>query len=178
MDLYGVIRDKNQVKMLILVLLKGINRPLDIATISEIMLMDGFVNYFDYTQAVDEMLSSHHIDVLETPAGNLYGPTPLGLDAAALFEKDLPLSIRDKMFESAMDVLTKLRANSELICECTSLTDGYTATVGIKEGDSMLFKVSLYCATEAQAQNICQKFKSAPELAYKGILALLTGIAP
>ncbi len=176
MDTYGAIRDKNQVKMLILVLLKGINRPLDINTISEIMLMDGIVNYFDFTAAIDEMLASSHIDVLETPSGTLYGPTPLGLEAAELFEKNLPLSVRDKVYQSAIDVLTTLRSNSELICSCQSLTDGYTATVGIKEGGSILFKVSLYCATEAQAQNIIKNFKSSPELVYQRVLSQLTGL--
>ena len=69
------LRDKNDIKIFILYLLKNLKYPLDFNTISDIVVQDEFVNYFDFAECFAELLDSgtieqirvqlfHHIDAV------------------------------------------------------------------------------------------------------------------
>ena len=68
------LRDKNDIKIFILYLLKNLKYPLDFNTISDIVVQDEFVNYFDFAECFAELLDSGTIeqirvgDVVETEA--------------------------------------------------------------------------------------------------------------
>ena len=48
--------DKFEIKIFILYLLKNIKEPLEFSTINDIVVQDGFVNYFDFAICFAELL--------------------------------------------------------------------------------------------------------------------------
>ena len=51
-------KDKQEVKTFILYLLVQIDRPIDMATLNDIVMQDDFVNQFDFMDAFFELCSS------------------------------------------------------------------------------------------------------------------------
>ena len=56
--------DKFEIKIFILYLLKNIKEPLEFSTINDIVVQDGFVNYFDFAICFAELLESNQITEL------------------------------------------------------------------------------------------------------------------
>jgi len=59
-------RDKNDIKIFILYLLRHIGYPLDFVSINDIVVQDGYVGYFDFVECFAELLETGNI--LEIPA--------------------------------------------------------------------------------------------------------------
>ena len=58
------LKEKNDIKIFILYLLKNLNYPLDFNTISDIVVQDEFVNYFDFAECFAELLDIGNIEQL------------------------------------------------------------------------------------------------------------------
>ena len=56
------LKEKNDIKIFILYLLKNLNYPLDFNTISDIVVQDEFVNYFDFAECFAELLDIGNIE--------------------------------------------------------------------------------------------------------------------
>ena len=54
--MHSQLRDKNDIKIFILYLLRHIGYPLDFVSINDIVVQDGYVGYFDFAECFAEML--------------------------------------------------------------------------------------------------------------------------
>ena len=102
------LRDKNDIKIFILHLLRHISYPLDFVSINDIVVQDGFVGYFDFVECFAELLETGN--VLELPVGEvgeeLYEITPQGAIVAETLDSRILPSIREKSLKSAMRFLS------------------------------------------------------------------------
>ena len=57
----GFIHDKLDIKLLILYLLSRTAAPIDFATLTDLSMCDPGVDYFDFAEAVGELVQSSHI---------------------------------------------------------------------------------------------------------------------
>ena len=168
----GGLRDKTEVKILICYLLSNVDMPLSFENINEIMQRDGLVNYFEFTQAMHELLMSGHIDLLDD---ELYKITPHGRKNGQLLYRSLPLSVKEKAIKAAIRIMSKIKRDAENICEIVETNAGFKATCRIMDRDDELMSVSVLLADRMQAESIKNQFMRDPEIIYKGMLALLTG---
>lgn len=172
----GGLRDKNEVKILICYLLKAVNKPLSFDHLNEILQRDGLVNYFEFAQAVKELLETGHIDLVENPDGPLYKVTKLGAGTAGLFERSLPFSVREKAVRTAVRLLAQLKREAENRVTITEEpSGGFRVACEILDNNDALMTVSLLVPAKEQAQAVKNEFLKDPETVYKGMLALLTG---
>ena len=58
---YGFIRDKLEIKILILFVLSRLTEPVDFETLTDLCLCDDAISYFDYSDCVNELIATDHI---------------------------------------------------------------------------------------------------------------------
>jgi hypothetical protein len=170
------IKDTNDIKILICYLLKNIDNPLSFENISEILLQDELVNYFEIVKAVDDLLASGHIDLVMQHEQKCYKSTKLGAGTAELFERRLPFSVKEKSVKAAINLLAKIKRESENSVEITENTaSGLNVCCKILDMNDALLSINLFVPDKLQAEMVKKHFLANPELVYKGVLSLLTG---
>jgi hypothetical protein len=172
----GGLTDADEIKILICYLLKSIARPLSFDNLNMILQHDGLCNYFEFAGALRELLISGHVDLIKQDREELYKTTPLGKETAAMFERRLPASIREKAVNTAIRLLAQIKRESENRIEIAeNPSGGFYVTCSVLDRDEALMTVKLLVGDRAQAQAAGRRFQQNPEIVYKGMLALMTG---
>lgn len=187
------LRDKNDIKIFILYLLKNLKYPLDFNTISDIVVQDEFVNYFDFAECFAELLDSGTIeqirvgDVVETEAAigsngrpekksELYRITENGIDVVEQLHSNLLNMIKDKSLKSAMRLLSFKSRGSEVKCGGTPREDGrWDLSCEVIENRSTLMEIRMVVDSKQQLDRMMANFGERPEVIYRGMVSLLTG---
>ncbi len=182
------LKDKNDIKIFILYLMKNLNFPLDFNTLGDIVAQDEFVTYFDFAECFSELLDSGTIEEIEvdqpvvmTSAGRnkpaeLYRITSGGVQVVEQLQSNLLNMIREKSLKSAMRLLSFKRRGTEVRCEPRERADGrYDLRCSIVEGDVSLMELSLVVDTKYQLDKMIYYFNERPEVVYRGVFSLLTG---
>lgn len=171
----GGLKDKNDVKILILFLLKNINYPLTITNISDILIRYGQANYFDITDGLEELVSNFFAEKIENEDGvTHYHPTGQGIKFAEELYSLLPSSVREKTMRSALKTLSNIKRESQIITDLQKTDYGYLVNCQIKDEELDIFKFSLYVPNDIQAHIVQKNFKNNPEYIYKSLIELLT----
>lgn len=92
MPQFGFIRDKLDVKVLVLYLAARVAAPIDFATLTDLCMCDEGVDYFMFAQAVSELVESEHLQIEE----DFYTITDKGRKNGSVWEESLPFSVRQK----------------------------------------------------------------------------------
>lgn len=172
----GGLKDADDIKILICYLLKSVDRPLSFENLNEILQHDGLCNYFGFASALHELLVSGHIDLVHENGEDLYKTTSLGVATAELFERRLPVSVREKAVNAAVRLLSRIKRESENRVEFTeNSSGGFDVTCSVLDMGDTLMSVKLLVADRAQAESVKRQFQSNPDIVYRGVLALLTG---
>lgn len=172
----GGLRDRNEVKILVCYLLRELHTPLSFDQLNEILQIDGLVNYFELAQSVKELLETGHIDLVKGEGGPYYKATKLGAGTAALFERRLPLTVREKAVRAAVRLLARVRREAENHVTITERPQGdYEVTCRILDNNDALMSISLLVPARDEAQAVKKEFLADPSAVYRGMLALLTG---
>lgn len=171
----GGLKNADEIKILICYLLKSVGKPLSFDNLNEILQRDGLCNYFGFASSLHELLASGHIDLIKDNENESYKVTKLGAETAALFERRLPLSVRDKAVGSAIKLLARIKRESENRVEIEENGSGYCVTCSVLDMNDTLMQVKLFVPDRTQADTIKKHFQERPEVIYKGILALMTG---
>ena len=98
--------DKNDIKIFILYLLKNIERPVDMVTLNDIVVQDGFVNQFDFMDCFYELCETSAVRKFEKDGVELYEITVDGTVAAETMQSNIIQSIRERSLRSAMRLLS------------------------------------------------------------------------
>ncbi len=175
------LRDKNDIKIFILYLLKNLKYPLDFNTISDIVVQDEFVNYFDFAECFGELLDSGNIELepgtgASTNTVELYRITANGILVAEQLQSNLLNMIKEKSLKSAMRLLNFKSRGSDVRCSTRQREDGrYEITCEIIEGGVALLTTTLVVDTKQQLDRMVDNFNDRPEILYRGTVTLLNG---
>ena len=166
-----------EIKIFVCFLLHRVGQPMTFEQMNEVVFQNGVANYFEFAEAVGELVQSGHIRILpQDPAGRkLYAVTDIGVQTAEAFHKDIPLTIREKALSAAQDVLVKSRLKSENLVSIQKAEDGYLVELRITDVGSDLLKLTVFMPDKKQASLVCNRFQEDPARLYKNVLALLTG---
>ena len=89
--------------------------PISEPDLLDVCLIDDAFGYFEFSEAFAELLQTGHVRRMEDEEGKaLYDITPLGREAAKIFEGDLRMSVKDKAQAAAVRVVRKIRRDSSL----------------------------------------------------------------
>lgn len=187
------LKEKNDIKIFILYLMKNIGYPLDFNTISDMAVQDEFVNYFDFAECFAELLDSCMIEQLRVgdeimtepnvgkngrpeKKNELYRVTENGVQIVETLQSSLLNVIKEKSLKSAMRMLSFRLRGSEIRCDGEQRPDGrYGLDCQILENKVPIMKLELVVDSKQQMDRLAYNFNERPEVIYRGIISLLTG---
>ena len=155
---YGFIHDKLDIKFLILYFMARVAAPIDFPTLTELTVCDDGIGYFEFAEAVSELVESGHL----TLEDGLYSITEKGRENGAACESSLPYSVKI------------LRRNAQVRAETEPRPEGgYSARMFLDDDGGNLFTLELFCGSQEQANRLAESFKAEPERIYNEVLSAL-----
>ena len=167
-------------KLLLLYLLEKMNLPMSTSQISEFVLEEGMLSFFELQQCLHEMTESKYLDMTKENNTTRYNVTDNGMSLLELFEKRVPMNVRNKIIK----YVNENRANIKRAFETTAnyfkdnQTSEYVVKCGIYEDDFMLMEVNLSVVSREQARDICDNWKNNISQIYGKMLGNLMSPSP
>lgn len=157
----GGISDITVLKFLILYVLHYCEHPVCFGTLSDILLGDGLVDFFDYSTALEQMEQSGHVCKTEQDGEAYFTYTELGYEAVSLFQRRIPTLVRERSIQSARKILSRERTAMDISAQYTLQEDG-TCVVRLSAAEQQqpLIAVTLPTINEHQARAICDNFRA------------------
>lgn len=171
----GYLRDKNDIKYFILFAMSHLPFPISETDLLDICLIDDAFGYFEFSEAFAELQQTGHVRRLEDEEGKaLYDITPVGREAAKIFEDNLRLSVRDKAQAAVIRVVRKIRRESSLETSHAVNPDGsYQVRLAINDQQAPVLALDVMVLNSRQCALLEQNFRKDAEKIYNDILKIL-----
>lgn len=171
----GYLRDKADIKYFILFAMSALPFPVGEPDLLDICLIDDAFGYFEFSEAFAELQSTGHVRRMEGEEGTpLYDITPLGREAAKIFEGDLRLSVRDKAQAAVIRVVRKIRRNASITTRNTPSEDGtFQVHLAINDSNDPVLALDVMVMNSRQCALLEENFRKNAETIYSDILKIL-----
>jgi hypothetical protein len=172
----GGLTNDFEVKILICFLLKKIEQPLTFDQVNEILQKTGFVNYFEFVEAVSELQKTEHVLLTSDDNGQeVFVLSEIGEAMAQTFHHTLPLTVREKTVESARALIQVQQQLEDCEVRYHAVEDGYMLTMKMKDIGTDLMDLSVFVPSEDECVEIRDRIYADPLLLYKTLLAVMMG---
>lgn len=165
----GFIHDKLDVKLLVLYIMARTAAPIDFDTLTDLSMCDSGVDYFQFAEAVSELLDSGHL----IRRGEFYSITDKGRGAAENVESSLSPVIRRRCDQRLAPLNQALKRKAQVRAEVVPLSDSFAVQLSMDDDESALFSLRLLAPTREDGQRIADRFLRHPDRVYNGILGVL-----
>jgi len=167
---FGFIHEKIDIKILILFILRRLPEPVSLFTLTELVLCDDGISYFDFTQCLSELVRTEHIRF----EADIYSLTAKGARNGEITENNLPFSVRLKAETKTSLIHIAQNRNSMIKTSHSVSPDGSClVTLTLSDGVSDIAALNLYAADEKQAAGLEKGFRKNAESIYKTIIEMI-----
>ena len=167
---HGFIHDKLDIKFLVLYIMARVASPIGFHTLTDLTMCDDGVDYFEFAEAVSELVSSGHL----TLEDDLYAITDKGRTNGAACESSLPYTVKQKCGVNLARVNGILRRNAQVRAQVTDRPEGgSTVKMELDDDKGNLFTLELFCGTGEQARRMAEGFREEPERVYNDVITAL-----
>lgn len=166
----GFIQDSLQLKLLILYILDHLIEPVDLAQLTDLVLCDDGVDYFQFSESLADLVNSEHI----TLENGRYTITQKGRKNCQVCESSIPYSVRVKCDRSTGSLNAVLRRNSQV--KATIFPRGgeeFTVRLSLSDNEGAVISMDLLSYSQEQSQRLAENFKAHAEEIYNAILSSL-----
>ena len=171
MMISGMIHDEIDCKLLILYIVRRLPVPIDKESLFEICICDNGVEYFDFSQYLDELVETENIAVNEEDD---YFITEKGARNGEAVETSLPKSVRVAADKALAPVVLELKRRELVKTSVTTDENGATVHLSLSDGEILLLNLDIFCGDETSARQIRRDFRKNAESRYGKILDMLT----
>lgn len=172
---FGFIHDKLEVKILILFILNRLPEPVDMSTLAELTLCDNGITYFDFADALGELISTGHV----YEKNGYYTITDKGTRNGAAAETSVPYSVRMKAEKGTQELSKELSRNAMIKTAYREReTGGVTVSLSLSDGIGDIISMDVLAGNEKQAQTIERNFKKNAEHIYNAVVNILLSEEP
>lgn len=163
MENIGYLRESLDIKLLILFVLNRVARPITMLGLSDLVLGESSVNYFDYIDALSSLVKTGHVMELEE---NRYLITAKGIRDLEQFETRLPYTVRLRVGSAAERMARVLQRDAMVQVSHEMRPDGSAFVhLGLSDGLGSILTIDLLAGNEKQAETMERNFhKNAEEL--------------
>ena len=171
------ITDKNEIKIFVLYLMKNVGVRLDFNNVSDIVIQDNVVSYFDFAICFSELVEAGHVTVETNENGiEMYSVSPTGAQVADELSETLLSSVLSISLQNAKRHLSFQRIGASVDCRSEELPGGkYRIVFEIREKGGGDFRISVDTDSRRKMEQMMLNFKRRPDVVYRGTLALLSG---
>ena len=117
----GFIRDKLEIKFLILYIADRVIEPIPFDTILDLTLCDSGIDYFDFSECLADLVRTEHLTLSED---GLYAITEKGRRNSEICASSLPYSVRIRTDRNVSVCNQKLRRKSQIKASSTRRPNG------------------------------------------------------
>ena len=165
-----------KIKILLLYLLKELDQDLDFQTISEIIVWDGSINYFVFTDCFNKLVENGSIEKLTDEEGKeVYHISHLGRVSVESVEDTVLSPIKERIMRSATRLLAFKKDGSTIASRVERSGDGYNLICTVRNNKFDLMEVKLYLDNKEEVDQMKEGFEKRAEHIYSTILALFSG---
>lgn len=149
-------------KLLLLYLIEKMNLPMSGSQISQFVLEEGMLSYFELQQCLAEMVDSKYLEAVKENNNTRYTVTDSGAALLEYFEKRIPTHVRNKIIKHVNENKASIKRAYETTANYFKdiQTGEYTVKCGIYEEDFMLMEVNLTVVCREQARDICDNWRN------------------
>lgn len=165
----GFIHDKLDTKLLVLYIMDRAAAAIDFATLTDLALCDDGIDYFQFAEAVSELLDTGHL----AQDGEFYSPTAKGRRACVAGESSLSPVIRRRCDQRLAPLNQALKRKAQVRAELRPQSAGYDVCITMDDDEGSLFSLTLLTPSQEDAQLIADQFLKHPDRVYNGILGTL-----
>ncbi len=171
MDRLGFIREKFDIKLLILYVLRMLPAGISIEDLSDLVLVDDGFGYFDFSQCLTELVETGHVELCKT----LYNISPLGATHGEAAETSIPFSVRTKARETAKDTIARMKRDALIGTSHEPLKKGgFNVKLSLSDDMGKLMTLTLLSPDGEHARAMEKSFRASAEDIYLAILQMLT----
>ncbi len=171
-----LLRDKSDIKIFVLYLLRHIEIPLDFVTLHDIVVQDEFVGQFDFMECFFELCEMGAITGIRKDGEDYYLLTDEGKNAAEALQSDLMRTIRERALRSAKRFLEYQKNGHKTESEIIDLEGGKCRLVcKCRDRDGVYMETSVVLENRHKAELLKLNFDDRSELIYAGVMSLLSG---
>ena len=166
----GFIHGKLDIKLLILYLTSRLAGPVDFPTLTDLTMCDDGVDYFQYAEAVSELIASGHLQQED----EMYSITDKGIRNISAGESSLSPVIRKRCDQRIVPLNNAIYHKAQVKAEVSADSDGsWQVRLSLSDESAPLFSLDLWAPSAEMAEEIAQRFREHPERTYNGILGVL-----
>ncbi len=167
----GFIHTEMELKVLILFILRRLPERAAWEELTDMTLLtDGAIDYFDFSQALSDLVDTGHADKNEDG----YLVTEKGRQNGEAMESVLPYSVRVRA-EKAAATLANLQRRRSMITASHQMRSrgGFTVNLSMSDGMGPILSLELLTGDLAQSEQIEANFRENAEKLYGRIVELL-----
>ena len=154
--------DTYAVKILICYFLRQINRPITPLQLTEIATDDGIVNYFVFTEALNQLLEAKTVTLEEDGGEEYYVLSEMAKIGADDFKRFVPKSFRNKILSSGLKFFARLKNQKSVKVTVSEQERGYSVNAICTDGGLTLMDLKLYAPDKEQADMLADKISMNP----------------
>ena len=167
----GFIRDKLEIKFLILYIAARVSEPLPLEGMQELTMCDDGIDYFDFSECLNDLVQTEHLRLTEE---GRYAITPKGLKNSAICESSLPYSVRLRTDRNIEEYNKELLRQAQVQGKAIPRENGtYTVELSLNDDVDNVMKLQLMVATEEMAKDLVTRFRTNPEKIYANLVEVL-----
>lgn len=161
------------VKGLILFLLKEADCILKESQLTDVLMEDGLVEYFDYKQAMEQLLLTGLIDIASMEETGSYRITQQGRDVEQEYEMKIPYNVRSKTLDALKRNLRQKKEDDQIFTEIAPSPSGYTVCCNIREGGETMLSYEVLVPDQRTAYYAAERFRANPSAYYQKIMEIV-----
>ena len=166
---YGIIREKLEIKILILFILRRLPEPITLEALTELITCDNGVSYFDFMECVTDLVRTEHLQYQD----ERYSITEKGVRNGDITENSLPASVRSHAENIVFAHRSKQLRNAMIKTLHTTNADGNcTVTLSMSDGIGEVVSIQLFTVSERQAIALEKGFRKNAEKIYNTLIEM------
>lgn len=165
----GGLRNTTQIKVLITFITSRLKEPISTDMMLEALQLHGLANYFEATQALDELISTGNV----TLADGKLEITPKGRLSVAELAEDIPRTVKETALADALNLQLLEKREGENSVEIEPASNGFNVTFKVTHKGNVLMALTVYAADLEQAQLIKLNFLKEPSRFYSTVITTL-----
>ena len=174
-DIPGSLSNIYEIKILICAIINKMKSNINEEQINLALQINETVNYFNFCQAMKELLETKHIIKNKDKKDEIYlSLTKIGEETVKIFEDKISSKLIEKITKTLENILKEEHENKNKKVQIKSKNDGYIVKLTLEEIKSNLMEVELFCPNLKTAENVKKQMKLKTTEIYTSILALIT----
>ncbi len=158
------------VKILLCYLLNKLNRSVTEEQLYEIALESEAINYFYYTEALEELLKNGSAKRAENENKVYIELTEKGRHGADYFDETVPRYYRYRILKAAAYYFARLERKNDGKAEVVPTENGFEVRCSVKDAAYDLMRMALYAPDSEQAELIRERFMLDPIGFYRKVI--------